>query len=114
MKDFYPLHDVRCDDKVTNLVDNFDSEKSRPILALECGKLINGTHRYSALIKRMELGYTENFEVIEIIDYPNCWVIEAINDLLLTQDDTMYIDIDWFWHENYIFSEHYENKQIKD
>lgn len=106
----YPLHDVRCEDKVNNLTINFNKEKAKPILSLNNGNLINGTHRYSAYVKRMELGCKDNFSIVNIDEYPDCWVMQAIQEYLLTQDDDMYIDIDLFWHENYIFSEYYENK----
>lgn len=106
---YYALHDVRCWDKVERLVTSFDKDKAMPILCLEDGSLINGTHRFSAYVKRMELGYTgsDNFRIVCIDDYPNCWVMKAINDYLLSQDDTRYIDIDYFWHDHYVFSEAY-------
>lgn len=111
--DFYALHDVRSWDKVDYLAANFDKEKARPILHLEDGTLVNGTHRFSAYIKRMELGHPaeDNFRFVCVDNYPNCWVMKAINSYLIERVGCFYVDLDYFWCDNYIFSEAFEEAE---
>lgn len=102
-----PIHPVRCSRKVDNLVSNFNPDMATPILVDTNGRLLNGTHRYNAFLRRYSMGFDENFSIIALNDL-TCWVGDAIQDYLDEGGVDMYINIDHFWNDNWVFSSAYE------
>ena len=111
MKKLSPIHPVRSQAKVQNLVDNFDEELASPILVGTDGNLLNGTHRYRAYQIREMKGLTPNFNFvfIEDLDKSDSMVSQLLSlidslDLSEGADNTsIYIDIDDFWNDNWFF-----------
>lgn len=108
-KRLLPLHSIRSIQKVKNLVVNFDAERAAPILVGNHGCLLNGTHRYSAYLIRLKQGKQDNFRFVYLSDL-ECWVGDAIRDYLEEGGDVMYIDIDYFWGDNWTFSDAYDEE----
>ncbi len=102
-----PIHPVRSSEKVDSMVKNFDAELATPILVDEAGRLLNGTHRYNAFLKRFAMGCDDNFTITPVHSL-NCWVGSAIQEYLEEGGVNMYIDIDHFWNDNWFFSDAYE------
>ena len=99
-----PIHPVRSTEKVRILVEQFDLEQATPILVGKNSRLLNGTHRYQAYLTRLRKGYSDNFKVV-FLDDLDCWVGDAIREYLCENTETMYIDIDHFWNDNWLFSD---------
>lgn len=108
LKDLTPLHPVRSQAKVDNLVQNFNEELAAPILVDEFGKLLNGTHRYRAYFKREKLELEPNFTFVYMEDLEGCWVGEGLRDILKDSarwcEGYTYPDLDHFWHDNWHFA----------
>ena len=102
-----PIHPIRSIQKVKNLVVGFDEERAAPILVGEHGCLLNGTHRYAAYLLRKKRGCEENFRIIALSDL-KCWVADAIREYVEEGESTRFIDLDYFWADNWVFSECFE------
>lgn len=104
-----PIHPVRSQAKVDNLVQNFDEELASPILVGFNGELLNGTHRYRAYLLRESKKLSPNFEFvfIEDLDETDSMASELmgmVNELSEDEDNTdIYVDIDDFWNDNWHF-----------
>lgn len=109
MKRLMAIHPIRSIQKVKNLVVGFDPERATPILVGNHGCLLNGTHRYNAYLIRLKQGKTDNFRFVFLSDL-DCWVGNAIREYMGEGGDTMYIDIDHFWGDNWTFSDAYDEE----
>lgn len=105
-----PIHPVRSQAKVDELVNNFDPELASPILVGDEGRLLNGTHRYRAFLIRDMKGLTPNFEFAYLEDLTS-YVASEIKEILSRvdlsgeSDDTQhYVDLDSFWNDNWEFA----------
>lgn len=103
-----PIHPIRSIQKVKNLVVNFNEERATPILVGKHGCLLNGTHRYSAYLIRKKMGCEKNFRIVYLADL-TCWVGDAIREYISEGGKVMFIDIDYFWDDNWTFSACYED-----
>lgn len=111
-----PLHPVMYQEKCKALAENFNQELAVPILVDEFGELLNGTHRYRAFLMREKLGLKPNFTFVYMEDLKGCWVGDGLTDILNDSErwcaGHTYIDLDYFWRDNWIFSVAYSDDDV--
>lgn len=106
-----PIHPVRSQKKVDDLVENFNEDWATPILIGYNDELLNGTHRYRAYLLRKNKGYTDNFsfayyEDIDTNDDMGAELKKLVDSLDPSDeaDNTdIYVDIDHYWNDNWDF-----------